>query len=185
MKPVHNRSNQWDGLPFAALEDVADFADALTAIVQELGAKAECLIDVECSDRDYPGLDTADLRALSSELPLEAVARLMLLTAAREEEPVRATLTLYGPASPMLLTRLRLEGSALGAVEGANVQAKQAIEKRFEQLRAAKKTATGKADTTARSAWGRVLNHPWAVQVGGGVAAGVIVAGVLLLLHWP
>jgi hypothetical protein len=192
VKPIHKRQDEWRELPFASLQEVADFTEMLAATAKELGSDPTLSVSLDCGDRDYKQLTLDDLRALSAEVAMDEIRELLAMVAFVGDQPVTARLRLLG--RPAVSVRLSVHGKSGAAVDGAKVQAKADIDKRLEQLKKDKHVAAlgpresgantvGQRSTTSR--WRRWLNHPWAVQVGGGVAAGVILAAVLLLLHWP
>lgn len=184
VKPIHKRSQQWAGLPFADLGEVARLLAALGPLLRQQGALAPLKVTLTTEDCEYRDLGNGDLLELSAELPLDLIDSLSISSASTEQEPVAvASLLFEGRGDPC--TRLNVEGSNQVAVDGIKVWLAREIEARLSRLGRSRES-TGPIDRKPEhrkaAPWIVWLNHPWAIQVGGGAIAAVLGTVLILLL---
>jgi hypothetical protein len=186
MKTIHKRSEQQDGLPFSTLEEVADFAAEAVALIEGAGTDVEFVAGVDTEEQDYRGLTLDELRELSKALPMDKIKSFVAHSGLDGDQPVQASLSFLRPYSGPV-THFDVNGHSQVAVDGIHVWGKKAIGERFERIHEAEALAATKSQPhtqeQAESTWKRVVNHPWAVQVGGGVLAALIVAVIFLALR--
>ncbi|HET7120785.1 MAG TPA: hypothetical protein VFI17_05995 [Solirubrobacterales bacterium] len=181
VKPIHKRSQQWAGQPFAALEDAAALATELSGLLREQGAVVPLTITVTTEDREYRDLGTSDLQELAAELSLDTIESLSISSAAVPTEPVAVALRLVETRSSPS-TWLAVEGSNQVAVDGIKAWIAREIEARLERARESAEPDRLPREEGKPVPWIRWLNHPWAIQIGGGAMAAVLGTALIFLL---
>jgi hypothetical protein len=186
MKTIHKRTEKWDGFAFTNLEEIADFIAELDPLLEGAGAEVETSIAVATESQDYNGLTVDELRELSKALLIDQVHSVSA-SSDSFDQPVEASLLLLGGGASGGSTHFDVNGDNQVAVDGINVWGKKAIDERFGQIKQAEVLAAAKSEPHEDEPiepvdpwWKQLLNHPWAVQIGGGVVAALIVAAIFL-----
>ena len=184
-KPIHRRHGTWEGCPFETLDEVADFVSELSALLGEQGTDVPLWVSLRTDDREYRRVDPRDLDDLSLTISMASLTRFVVCSP-DDTQPVSIHLTITTRRDGHS-TLLDVEGSSQVAVEGINVWIARQIAGRIERGEEARKSTEKEnhptqAGSMSVSSWKRWVNHPWAIQVGGGAIAAVLAGGVIFFL---
>lgn len=135
---IHRREAEWDGLPFASMAEVADFATKLDEIVKEAmpAPPREVKSQVSYQHGNTGWLASAELQSAVADLaPLEEIHHTYIGSAFVDEDGSREkadnsafSVSVYMSGGSWVKTTLTVEGRKLTAVEGVFATAKAAID---------------------------------------------------------
>lgn len=177
---VHKRTEQWDGLPFSTLGEVAE-------LIAELGSKLGSLDEVQASasvtteEQDFRDLTLDELQELSKALPIDEMQSLTASCERGGKQGFLVNLVLFNDTKS--ITQLDVEGEEEVVVDGLHVGAKKKIDGRFEKIRQAERLAEVKSnphENDKSSVESRM--ERWMIQIVGGAVAAVLAAGIIFLL---
>jgi hypothetical protein len=190
---IHTRCEEWTDIPFASLEQAADFTAEFAEIVDEampdtsIGVSAQVEYEHGRSENMTPDEFKS---AFSSLAPISNATNLTfsaLPVLGKDVDPPAEDAQFSAFVSVRFsfdqwCTMLSVEGSRLTVVEGVKAAVKAAVERRVAaKQQQVEEAAQGGRDTEQSEAlspghWLRsVTLNPWVVAIGGGVVAGLII----------
>jgi hypothetical protein len=185
MDPLHTRREDWEGLPFGSVEEVADLIEEFAELVFKASSRAiePSVVGIRYADKQYPRMPLADLRELAPALKLDGGNFFVTLAPGGQPKPVGIDFIVFTHnVDPSV--RLDVDGENEVAVNGVFVAAKERLDELFERKRQAEELAateaeeSGESGDTPEPTWRKILYNPYAVQIGGGVV--VLVVGIVI-----
>ena len=184
MGPMHTRKREWNGQPFASMEEVADLLKELIDLVVAAGKSglSSEVASVRYPEKQYRAMPLAEFRQLVPALSLDDATVFLEVRPGGLPIPVQLELNVWNRRDLGPSVDLEVSGEDEVAVNGVCVAVQERVEALFEKKHHAEEFAAEEAATAEPPApeptWKRVLNNQWTIQIG----TGFILFGLGLLI---